>query len=88
MAECAGRGVYVYQRHVNVRVTVRFAAVPCGQVGMLVVRVVRMGVCMFLLLVCVQMTVMFAEVQPDAARHEHSRSDELPRNGIALNQHR
>lgn len=80
--------VNVDQRQVNVRVTVRFPAVPSSRVGMLVVRIVRMCVRMFLLLVCVQMTVMFGKVKPDAARHEQSRSDERPCNDIALNQHR
>ena len=44
--------VVVYQRRVNMRVTVRFASVK-GKVRMLVVLIMRVGVCMFLLLVCV-----------------------------------
>ena len=78
----------VRQWHVNVRVTVRRVAVPIGRVGMLVVLIMRMGVCVFLLLVCVQVIVMFSKVQPDAACHEQSRGDELPRHGIGLYQHR
>jgi hypothetical protein len=57
-------------------------------VGILVVLLMRVGVYVFLLPVCVQMAVMFGEVQPDAARPERSRSEELPSNGIAVNQDR
>ena len=80
--------VGVHERRVNVRMTVRFATVPFVRVGMLVVLVMRMDVGVFARVVCVQMTVMFREVQPDAACHEQSRSDQLPRNSVALDQHR
>lgn len=78
----------VHQRRMDVWVTVRFAAVPSSLVGVLMVFVMRVDVCVLLLLVCVQMTVMFGEMQPDTARHEQAGRDELPRNGVALNQYR
>ena len=76
------------QRLMDVHVGVRFVAIPGNVMGMPMVRIVRMGVCMFLLPVCVQMTVMFSEVRPDASRHQQSHSDESPRDDIALNEHR
>jgi len=80
-------GVNVGQRHVHVRVSMWFGAVPSRRMGMLVVRIMRVGVRMFLLFVCVQVPVVLGEVQPDPGPHDRSRSDELPRNGIALDQH-
>ena len=62
-------GVSVDHRHVNVRVAVRFAAVPRSFVGMPMVFIVRVGVRVFLLLVGVRMPMMFSEVQPNAGSH-------------------
>ena len=63
-------GVNVDDRHVNVRVAVLYAAVASVLVGMLMVFIMRVGVRVFLLLVCVQMPMVFSEVQPNAGSHQ------------------
>lgn len=80
--------VSVNYRRVNVRVGVRFAAVPRKIVGMPMMFIVRVGVRVLLRLVCVQMPMMFGKVQPDTGSHQQSRGDELQRNCIPLNQDR
>ena len=60
----------VFQRRVDVRMGVRFDAVPCGIVGVLVVIVVRVAMIVFerFMLVCVRMAL--ADVQPHADSHQ------------------
>ena len=76
------------ERHMNMGVSVRLAPVPSKAVGMPMVFIMRVGVRVLLLLVCVQMPMMFSEVQPDPCGHQQPRGDELQRNGIALQQDR
>ena len=76
------------QWRMNVRVRVRLVSIPGKVVGMPMVFIMHVGVRVFQLLVCMQMPMMFSEVQPDACGHQQSRGDELDRNGITLQQDR
>lgn len=80
--------VRVYQRRVNVRMSVWLAPVPSKVVRMPMVFIMRVGVRVLLLLVRVQMPVALGEVQPNARGHQQPRGNELQRNRIALKQDR
>ena len=76
--------VNVGERRVNVRMDVRFLAVPGEVVGVLMMVIVRVGVRMFLQLVLVPVSMALCQVQPDARSHEKASGDKWKRDGVAL----
>ena len=62
--------VRVGQRRMNVWVGVRLASVPGKVVGVTMVFIMGVGMRMLALLVCMQMPMMFSEVQADASGHQ------------------
>ena len=62
-------------RLVDVRVGMRYASVPGKIVRMSMVLVMRMGMCVLLLVMCMHMRMMFGKVQPDARGHQQTRCD-------------
>ena len=76
--------VNVGERRVDVRMDVRFLAVPGEVVGVLMMVIVRVGVRMFLQLVLVPVSMALCQVQPDAGSHEKASGDKWKRDGVAL----
>ena len=70
--------VRVDQRHMYMRVGMRLPTVP-RLVRMLMVRVVRVRMAVFLLLVRMAVPVVFRYMQPDPRRHQSPGNGKLPR---------
>ena len=73
---------------VPVWVGMRLDAIPLEIVCVLVMRVVPMRMGVFNFFVSVLVFMMFAQMQPEADRHECRGDTELHRNGVAKEQHR
>ena len=80
-------GVTVHERLMNMSMRVRLAPIPI-LVRVLMVLVVHVRMRVLDEFMDVLVLVALGEVQPDAERHEQAGRQQLPRHGVALEQHR